>query len=63
MPLITAYLVAGLVFAAAFLRTGVSRLDSHAEGSGVAFRLILLPGVLALWPLLLWRWVTGRRAE
>jgi hypothetical protein len=55
------YAGAGLVFALAFLRPGggVERVDPGAKGTGALFRLIVLPGVAALWPLLLSRWRAG----
>ena len=46
----------GLLFALVFLWVGVQSLDSEAQGSGVGFRLLILPGVAAFWPLLLYRW-------
>ena len=49
----------GLVFAVPFVRLGVQRLDSEAEESGVGFRLLILPGVAALWPMLFYRWGRG----
>ena len=52
------YAAAGLVFALPFLRKGAARLDPAAEGVSVATRLLWLPGVVALWPVLL---VKGRR--
>jgi uncharacterized membrane protein YdfJ with MMPL/SSD domain len=54
-----AYVAAGLLFAAAFVTRGVSRVDPVARGSGVGFRLIIVPGVVALWPLLFVRWAVG----
>jgi hypothetical protein len=59
VTLASAYLVFGLLFAAPFLIWGVARVDSHAASSGVAVRLVLLPGTLAFWPLLLSRWARG----
>src|SRR5262245_66668656 len=53
------YSVAGLVFAIAFVTTGVKRIDSQAIGSGVGFRVLIFRGSAALWPLLLRRWVSG----
>ncbi|MBI1213804.1 MAG: hypothetical protein GC190_20275 [Alphaproteobacteria bacterium] len=50
---------AGLLFAVAFLTFGVGRIDPAARGSGLGFRLIILPGVVALWPLMLIRWIAG----
>jgi hypothetical protein len=56
-----AYAGAGLVFALAFLWPGggVERVDPGAKGAGAGFRLIVLPGVVALWPLLAARWRAG----
>jgi hypothetical protein len=47
----------GLLFAIAFLTVGISQVDPDSKGSGVGFRLIILPGVAALWPVLFTRWV------
>ena len=49
----------GLVFAGAFVWFGVQRLDSEAQGSGAGFRLLILPGVAAFWPMFLYRWTRG----
>jgi len=38
---------------------GVQRIDQQAKGSGAGFRLIILPGVVVWWPLLLRRWLRG----
>jgi len=53
------YAAAGFVFALAFLTVGISRIDPAARGSGLGFRLTILPGVVALWPLMLVRWIVG----
>ena len=52
----------GLIFAVLFVWIGVQSLDSEAQGSGIAFRLLILPGVAAFWPMLLRRW-TRRTVE
>jgi hypothetical protein len=49
------YLGAGLVFAPFFVAFGVGRIDPAARGSTWGFRLMIVPGVVALWPLLLRR--------
>jgi len=56
---LAAYAAFGLLFAIAFLARGIERLDPGARGSGWGFRLIVLPGVVAFWPLLLARWLRG----
>ena len=55
-----AYAGIGLLFAVAFLTAGISRVDPRSKGSGIWFRLIILPGVATLWPVLLTRWIRAR---
>ena len=45
--------IGGLV-AAWFLTFGIDRLDADARGA-YAFRPLLVPAVLLIWPLVLWR--------
>ena len=54
---LAAYGLAGAVFAVAFVTTGIQRVDPVAQHAPLGFRLIVLPGVAALWPLLLVRWL------
>ena len=49
----------GLIFAVLFVSIGVQRFDSEAQGSGIGFRLLILPGVAAFWPMFLRRWTQG----
>jgi hypothetical protein len=53
------YAAAGAVFAVLFLLFALPRIDSGAKGAGLTFRLLILPGLIALWPLMLIRWVTS----
>ena len=59
--LCTVYIACGLVFAPLFAWRGAGRVDPAAKTAGLGFKLIILPGVVALWPVLLWRWRTGRQ--
>ncbi|PYU45990.1 MAG: hypothetical protein DMG54_04580 [Acidobacteria bacterium] len=54
------YALLGVVFALAFVTVGVKRIDSQANGSRAAFRLLIFPGSVAFWPLLLRRWIAGK---
>lgn len=45
----------GAAVAAAFLTVGLGRVDADARDAFV-FRVLLVPGVLLIWPLVLWRW-------
>lgn len=49
------YLWAGAAVALVFLTIGIDRLDEDARGA-YAFRPLLIPGVLLIWPLILWIW-------
>jgi hypothetical protein len=53
------YAAAGLLFALPFLAWGLPRIDTAARGTSLAFRLIILPGAIALWPVLLRWWLRG----
>ncbi len=53
---------AGALVALVFLTVGIDRVDEDARGA-YAFRLLLVPAVVLIWPLILWRWwvlETGR---
>ncbi len=62
VDLLAVYCLAGLVFAAVFVIAGIGRVDPVAEHAPWGFRLIVVPGVTALWPLLLRRWVRRGRS-
>jgi hypothetical protein len=54
-----AYVLAGVLFALMFLPRGVTRLDPRVAGAPKTLRLLILPGIVTLWPLFAWRWITG----
>lgn len=56
-----AWALVGLAVAAVFLLWGIDRIDPAAHGS-IAFRPLLVPGIVLLWPLVLWRWRVLARA-
>ena len=53
------YLACGLVFAVPFVLFGVKRIDPQAAHGSWGFRLLIIPGTAAFWPLLLRRWLSG----
>jgi len=55
-----AYVACGAIFAACFVTRGVQRIDSQARHAGFTFRLLIFPGVAALWPLLAHRWIDAQ---
>ena len=50
----------GLAVAAAFLLYGIERVDPRARRT-YAFRPLLIPGCIVLWPLVIARWVAVER--
>jgi hypothetical protein len=59
LNLVALYAAAGVIFAILFLLFGITRIDNGAKGTGLGFRLLILPGLIALWPLMLIRWLSG----
>lgn len=53
------YLAVGVFFALYFVWRGVNRVDPSAREGGVGFRLLILPGTVALWPLMVARLRAG----
>ena len=54
------YLGVGFVFAIAFVWKGVGEIDPSAKQGTLGFRLLILPGAAALWPILARRWLAGK---
>lgn len=59
VTILAAYASAGLAFAVTFVTVGVARVDPQARGASPGFRIVIVPGVMLLWPLLAWRWASG----
>jgi hypothetical protein len=60
---LAAYLLCGLLVGLPFVLRGVDRVDDAARGAGLGFRLLILPGTVALWPLLLAKWLRASRQK
>ncbi|HMO65489.1 MAG TPA: hypothetical protein PKE47_09770 [Verrucomicrobiota bacterium] len=59
--LAAAHAAAGLVFAVVLHAKGLGRLDPAVRGGGAVFRLLITPGLVVLWPVLLHRWRRAAR--
>jgi len=55
--LLALYAAIGFVFALVFLTLGLTRVDPQTRGAALTFRLLIFPGVAALWPVLLGKWL------
>ena len=56
IPAVVAYSSVGALISALFLLFGIARIDPAARDA-YAFRPLLVPGLVLLWPLVLWRWL------
>jgi hypothetical protein len=59
------YLVLGVLFVIPFLVNGITKVDENAHGGPVGFKIIIIPGVIVFWPVLLKKWVskTNRKEQ
>lgn len=57
VDIVTLYALVGGLFGLFFVARGAQRSDPAARGAGWGFRLLILPGAAALWPVLAWRWL------
>ncbi|MEM1096609.1 MAG: hypothetical protein AAGJ10_18565 [Bacteroidota bacterium] len=53
------YAALGLLFAVPFLLKGIGRIDPDAAKGTWGFKLLMIPGVMAFWPLMAKRWLSG----
>ena len=60
LNLLGLYAAIGAVTAVAFALFGVTRVQSTPVSPGA--RILILPGAMALWPYVLFRWLTARSA-
>jgi len=50
------YLLLGLISGVLFVGFGIGRVDPAARGTSIGFRLLVLPGSIALWPFVVAKW-------
>lgn len=56
------YLAIGIIVALVFVFGGAGRIDPAAKGKGLPLqaRLLILPGILGLWPIMLMKLFTQK---
>ena len=57
LTLVAVYLLLGVLFVIPFLMKGLSKIDEGVNGSTIGFKIIIIPGVIVFWPVLLKSWV------
>ena len=60
LVLLTVYCTAGALFALLFVTIGMPRIDPLTRQAGIGFRVLILPGAMLFWPILLHRWLRAR---
>lgn len=63
LALVGLYLVAGLAICIPLHRNGLARIDHGTSGTSLFFRLLITPGLITLWPLLIHRWRQAQRGH
>lgn len=63
LSLIATYLALGALFGVAFVFAGAARLNEPAAHTPLRVRLIFYPGAVALWPLLLSKWMRSGKPQ
>ncbi len=53
------YFGLGVLFAIAFISMRLKHSDPDAAQGTIGFRLIILPGIILMWPALARRWMAG----
>lgn len=62
LDVLAAYVAAGIITAVPFVSIGIARVLPHPAPVTLGARLLLVPGAVALWPVVLHRWaMAGRR--
>jgi hypothetical protein len=60
---VATYLAIGSLVAVPFLIFGIGRVDPAAKAAPWTFRALVFPGVVAMWPLVVRRWLSSRRGR
>lgn len=61
LSIVSIYLICGFVFAIAFITKGIDKVDEGAHGSTIGFKIIIIPGVIVFWVLLLKKWLNANK--
>ena len=57
------YLLAGVLFVIPFLLKGIVKVDEVAHGGSIGFKLIIIPGIIVFWTVLLKKWLNALKKK
>jgi hypothetical protein len=55
------YFLLGILFVIPFLTKGLTKVDEGAHGGTIGFKIIIIPGVIVFWPVLLRKWIKRKK--
>lgn len=63
LSMLGVYFACGFVFAIFFVAYGAGKIDHDAKGIGLGLRLLLFPGSVAFWVILLRKWIKAAKEK
>lgn len=57
------YAIIGVLFALVFIAAGIVRVDPGVGESPRLVRVLFIPGIAGLWPLMLMKWISALSEE
>ena len=45
-----------------FILKGINKIDEGGHGSSIGFRIIIIPGVIVFWVVLLRKWIKAKKS-
>ena len=63
MIIVLIYLTLGVLFVIPFLLKGLTKVDEGAHGGTIGFKIIIIPGVIVFWPVLLSKWMRSTKTN
>lgn len=61
--IVALYLCCGFVFALVFIFKGARVVDEGAHDSSIGFKIIIIPGTMVFWPVLLKKWIRASKNQ
>ena len=58
--IVAVYLAMGFLFMIPFIIKGINKIDEGAHGGSIGFRIIIIPGVIVFWIVLLNKWIKAK---
>ena len=60
LSLLGIYFLIGILFAIAFVTKGIKTVDPSTVGASLIFKMMVFPGSIGLWPVLLRKWMKAK---